>query len=82
MMGLQAHHVNDTIEATPFVNSTRIEGSARFSPDGSRIAFVSLRSGGPEIWVAGRDGNGLQQITSLEAPVDFCSAHGPRTAHG
>ena len=69
MMGLQAHHVNDTIEATPFVNSTRIEGSARFSPDGSRIAFVSLRSGGPEIWVAGRDGNGLQQITSLEAPV-------------
>ena len=68
MMDLEARLVNDTIESKPFSNSTRIEGSARFSPDGSRIAFVSFRSGGPEIWVAGRDGSGLQQITSLGAP--------------
>ena len=68
MMGLEARLVNDTIESKPYSNSTRIEGSARFSPDGNRIAFVSLRSGGPELWVAGRDGSGLQQITSLGAP--------------
>ena len=68
MMDLEARLVNDTIESTAFSNSTRIEGSARFSPDGSRIAFVSYRAGGPEIWVAGRDGSGLQQITSLGAP--------------
>ena len=68
MMDLEARLVNDTIESKPFSNSTRIEGSARFSPDGSRIAFVSYRSGEPEIWVAGRDGSGLQQITSLGAP--------------
>ena len=68
MMDLEARLVNDTIESKPFSNSTRIEGPARFSPDGSRIAFVSYRSGGPEIWVAGRDGSGLQQITSLGAP--------------
>ena len=68
VMGLEAHLVNDTIESKPFSNSTRVEGSARFSPDGSRIAFVSFRSGGPELWVAGRDGSGLQQITSLGAP--------------
>jgi len=67
MMGLQGRLMSDTIESTPFVNSTRIEGSARFSPDGSRIAFMSLRSGDPEMWVGGRDGIGLQQITSLGA---------------
>ena len=37
-MDLGARLVNDTIEVQPFWNSTRIEGSARFSPDGSRIA--------------------------------------------
>ena len=51
----------------PFRNSTRIEGSARFSPDGSRIAFASLRSGASEVWVAERDGSGLQQVTTLGA---------------
>ena len=67
LMDLDARLVNDTLESQPFSNSTRIEGSARFSPDGSRIAFASLRSGAPEIWVAGRDGSGLQQVTTLGA---------------
>jgi Tol biopolymer transport system component len=68
MMDLEARLVNETIESKPFANSTRPEGLARFSPDGSRIAFMSYRSGAPEIWVAGHDGSGLQQITSLGAP--------------
>ena len=67
MIDLDARLVNDTLESKPFSNSTRIEGSAQFSFDGSRIAFLSLRSGRAEIWVAGRDGSGLQQITSLGA---------------
>jgi Tol biopolymer transport system component len=67
LMDVDARLVNDRIESRPFCNSTRIEGSARFSPDGSRIAFVSLRSGSMEIWVAGRDGSGLQQVTTLGA---------------
>jgi Tol biopolymer transport system component len=67
LMDLDARLVNDTIEAQPFWNSTRIEGSARFSPDGSRIAVASFRSGAQEIWVAGRDGSGLQQVTTLGA---------------
>ena len=37
----------------------------RFSPDGSRIAFASFRSGASEIWIAGRDGSGLQQVISI-----------------
>ena len=67
LMDLESAAATDTIESNPFANSTRVEASARFSPDGSRIAFASYRSGSPEIWVAGRDGNGLRQITSLGA---------------
>ena len=59
--------VNGTLQSQPFSNSTRIEGSARFSRDGSRIAFVSLRSGASELWIAGRDGSGLQQLTTMGA---------------
>ena len=68
MMDLEDRLVNDTIESKLFSKSTRIESAARFSSDGSRIAFVSSRSGDSEIWVAGRDGSRLQQITSLGAP--------------
>ena len=67
LMDLEAPQVNGTIESNLFANSTRIEGSPRFSPDGSRVAFVSFRSGAKEAWVAGRDGSGLRQITSLGA---------------
>ena len=64
---LDARLVNNTFESQPFSNSTRVEGSARFSPDGRRVAFASLRSGAPELWVAARDGSGLQQLTALGA---------------
>jgi Tol biopolymer transport system component len=77
MMDLAVPLVNDTIEPKPFLNSTRIESSARFSSDGSRIAFASSRSGNTEIWVAGRDGSGLQQITSLGAPQLFVGGWSP-----
>lgn len=65
LMDLEARLASGTIESKPFAKSTRIESSARFSPDGSRIAFASTRGGSLEIWVGGRDGSGLQQITSL-----------------
>jgi Tol biopolymer transport system component len=68
MMDFEAHRVNDTIASKPFSSSTRIESSARFSSDSTRIAFVSSRSGGPEIWIAAQDGSGLRQVTSLGAP--------------
>jgi Tol biopolymer transport system component len=68
MMDLEANLVSDIIASKPFANSTRFESSPRFSSDGSRIAFTSSRSGDREIWVAGRDGSGLQKITSLGAP--------------
>jgi Tol biopolymer transport system component len=67
LMDLESRLVDDSIESQPFANSTRIESSAQFSPDGTRIAFASQRSGSPELWLAERDGGKLQQMTSLEA---------------
>ena len=64
---LHAALANGALASKPFSNSTRIEGSARFSPDGSRVAFASLRSGSSQVWIAGRDGNGLRQVTTLGA---------------
>jgi Tol biopolymer transport system component len=40
-----------------FLDSTVSEYGARYSPDGRKIAFVSMRSGLPEIWVANFDGS-------------------------
>jgi Tol biopolymer transport system component len=67
LMDLGARLVDDAIPSQPFGNSTRIEGSARFSPDGSRIALASFRSGQQEIWVMGREGSELRQVTFLAA---------------
>ena len=50
---------------TPLIVSTRLDANPRLSPDGSRVAFTSARSGYQEIWVADRDGSNLIQVTSL-----------------
>jgi Tol biopolymer transport system component/DNA-binding winged helix-turn-helix (wHTH) protein len=48
------------------VASTGFDSSPQFSPDGSRIAFVSGRTGdGPQIWVADSDGSKQTRLTSI-----------------
>jgi Tol biopolymer transport system component len=49
----------------PLLASTTGEGNPQFSPDGTRIAFYSRRSGNPEIWVCNADGSNPVQLTSL-----------------
>jgi Tol biopolymer transport system component len=49
------------------VSSTTAESHCQFSPDGRRIAFVSLRSGTPEVWISDPDGSHGVQLTSLGA---------------
>jgi Tol biopolymer transport system component len=67
LMDRDASPAHALIESPPFWNSTRVENSARFSPDGSRLAVSSFRSGDHEIWVGSRTGSEFQQVTRLGA---------------
>lgn len=39
------------------------DAQPRFSPDGSRILFVSDRTGANDLWIANKDGSGAQRLT-------------------
>lgn len=47
------------------LSSTRNDFDPDFSPDGEQIAFVSNRSGHPELWVSQRDGSRPRKLTSF-----------------
>jgi serine/threonine protein kinase len=51
------------------IASTRVEGMPQFSPDGSRVAVFSNRSGENEIWLVDPDGANPVQLTSMGAGV-------------
>jgi Tol biopolymer transport system component/DNA-binding winged helix-turn-helix (wHTH) protein len=47
------------------LSSDEQDAAPQFSPDGTRIAFQSWRSGAQEIWVCAADGSALSQLTSF-----------------
>ncbi len=49
--------------------STRVDQGARFSPDGSRIVFISYRTGSPELWLCDPAGGNATQLTHLGGPM-------------
>ncbi|MFW6198677.1 MAG: winged helix-turn-helix domain-containing protein [Acidobacteriota bacterium] len=49
--------------------STQWDYSPRYSPDGSRVAFVSTRSGTYELWLADLDDDITVQLTRFGGPV-------------
>lgn len=51
-----------------FIASTRFESTPEYSPDGSRIAFTSSRSGFMEIWTVQADGTQATQLTTFAGP--------------
>ena len=51
-----------------FLPTTGKNHSPSFSPDGKTMAFVSDRSGNPEIWFAALDGSSLRQMTHFNGP--------------
>ena len=60
-----------------FCDSARMESPGRFSRDGALVAFVSNRSGSPQVWVAKRDGSGLRSVTALAATTVNVGAWAP-----
>jgi Tol biopolymer transport system component/DNA-binding winged helix-turn-helix (wHTH) protein len=54
---------------TRVLSSTQQDSFAHFSPDSTRIAFQSVRSGTQEIWLASIDGTNLVKLTSFEGPL-------------
>jgi Tol biopolymer transport system component/DNA-binding winged helix-turn-helix (wHTH) protein len=53
------------METSAFLQSTRWEYQADFSPQGAQVAFISARSGTPEVWLADSDGKNPRKVTSL-----------------
>jgi dipeptidyl aminopeptidase/acylaminoacyl peptidase len=58
---------NGTIIRLP--GSTQWDDHPAVSPDGSRVAFASNRSGATEIWVSNADGSDPRQVTFHRGPV-------------
>jgi Tol biopolymer transport system component len=52
--------------ARAFARSTQWEDEPRWSPDGRRVAFLSARSGTPQLWIADRDGKNASQLTRFK----------------
>ena len=48
-------------------SSTQYESQPQLSPDGTRLMFVSARTGNTEIWLADADGENARQLTRLGA---------------
>ena len=53
-------------EMAKVVESSYLDSYPRFSPDGTKFAFVSNRTGNDEIWVAGSDNPQPLQLTKLK----------------
>lgn len=51
--------------AAPLATGAPFQSQPRYSPDGTRLAFISDASGSDNVWVAAADGSGARALTSL-----------------
>lgn len=49
----------------PFTSGTKTDTSPRWSPDGSKLAFISDRSGDRQIWAMPTSGGEAVQVTKM-----------------
>ncbi len=47
------------------ITSARSDTTPRWSPDGTKIAFLSSRDGGSQVWVASADGTNAKKLTGV-----------------
>ncbi len=69
----------DEVEIAALIQSTRIDWNASYSPDGSRILFLSDRSGKREIWICDPEGKGPHQLTQLDGAYIFRPRWSPQS---
>ena len=53
-------------EATRITSGQAYDMQPRYSPDGSRIVFVSDRNGSENLWIANADGTGAKALTTSD----------------
>ncbi len=64
-------------EAKTVITSSTGEWNAKVSPDGSKIVFVSDRSGGNELWLSNIDGSDLRMISQTNVPYNCMASWAP-----
>jgi Tol biopolymer transport system component len=63
--GTSTHRIK---ASTPLIASTRLDGAPAWSPDGTKIAFLSDRSGDFELWICDADGSNPVRLTKFGGP--------------
>ncbi len=58
----------ESLPAVRLIASTRTDREGRISPDGTRVTFISNRSGNPELWLCDLDGGRPRQLTAFDGP--------------
>ena len=53
----------------PFTRGEKIDASPRWSPDGSKVAFISNRSGDNQVWLIPASGGEARQLTTFKRPL-------------
>jgi dipeptidyl aminopeptidase/acylaminoacyl peptidase len=51
------------------ITGEKADDTPRWSPDGTRLAFISARDGDPQVYVADAAGSGVRQLTRLSGGV-------------
>lgn len=63
--------------AVPFTSGQKSDKSPRWSPDGTRLAFLSNRSGQNQIWIMDANGGEARQLTRFKEGVSGAPVWSP-----